>query len=1145
MWTLPTAIETSSFWKTIKETDLFLMQKSSENEANSTMLKSVWATLQNVFDTKQPPYRIILRTYQGGAVDANIQMIAAAETLKEAEADWAWIEEMLLPELKQLEDKGDKVAFALLKFTSMVQNQDVETDEKSSDAKFRAAARSWRQLFRMDDTERLVNFYSCSYHRKLMNQGWMYVSISHCCFYSFVLGTETKVVIELKDVEELSKEKSKRGMISDSIRIVTRNKTEHFFSNLFQRDETFELLEYLTNLALQRLLKATSTDPAPGLSLKHAKSLTDMLTSPAAILGLEKGGDVSRPLKQSFELQRRNMKFQWLFNLPNAESIIEEISVTCSVSGTNTNFQGRLYLSDTFLCFLSAAKYQCQLALPFFAIMRVERINSQTSTVAITARHQLKLLFQFLGDRTIADKFCASLKDRLQAHVGAMKRLKSFLSTCQSEDLLSGRDVQVGGLGVKYGYVDSKKAVEKSKLRYWISYFREYGRNLTLVRLPTFIKLVRIGLPNTLRGEIWELCSGAVYKRFVNEGYYERLHVEHGGEVSLSTEEIEKDLNRSLPEYSGYQTAEGINQLRRVLYAFSYHEPEIGYCQAMNIVVSVLLIYLTEEQAFWILTVLCAQMLPGYYTVNMVGAVIDNHVFESLVHRFMPVLGDHIKRYDIQLSVACLPWFLSLFINSLPLPYSLRILDCFFMEGAKVLFQVGLAILKINGDAILNIKDDGELMNILKEYFSNLDDIFQEEGQNARPTTKFNQLMLTAYREFQNVTNDMIVDLRKTHQLKVIQNMDLYAKRSVVRNLTFTSKFTKDELLFLCDQFYTAQFYDTKSAKLHPDRLDFSQFKRLVSKVAVWANTEADQDNQLARNGNDSSGKSIVGSDFIDRLFSKVFDINGDGLVDLQDIVRGLAKLIHSGSDAWIGIIFSTHDGDGDGELNREETIHVSETLLFLTRQLEGDKHLGSVSTFLNRSFTSGETDSAATSPASGAPELNTASTGVPTTDAEDHSNPPGAHAFSLKQSTMEAVIADDEFLKHLFAEVLPSQFKLYDTNTSVKQKVMAPSMHEISESLWSGGLKWATDRITTGKRIPSDTSTSSVAVPGAIVAAPVESDMIASDPPDVITEAVKHVDVSDEDTDYDRALLDEVDSLLREAELTDGDTSGIDTILT
>ena len=30
----------------------------------------------------------------------------------------------------------------------------------------------------------------------------------------------------------------------------------------------------------------------------------------------------------------------------------------------------------------------------------------------------------------------------------------------------------------------------------------------------------------------------------MNEGYYEQLHQKHGGQVSLSTEEIEKDLNR-------------------------------------------------------------------------------------------------------------------------------------------------------------------------------------------------------------------------------------------------------------------------------------------------------------------------------------------------------------------------------------------------------------------------------------------------------------------------------------------------------------------------------------------------------------------------------------------------------------------------
>jgi Rab-GTPase-TBC domain len=51
----------------------------------------------------------------------------------------------------------------------------------------------------------------------------------------------------------------------------------------------------------------------------------------------------------------------------------------------------------------------------------------------------------------------------------------------------------------------------------------------------------------------------------------------------------------------------------------------------MNIVVSLILIYMSEEEAFWLLTVLCDKMLPGYYTVSMVGAVVDNNVFDKLV----------------------------------------------------------------------------------------------------------------------------------------------------------------------------------------------------------------------------------------------------------------------------------------------------------------------------------------------------------------------------------------------------------------------------------------------------------------------------------------------------------------------------------
>ena len=96
----------------------------------------------------------------------------------------------------------------------------------------------------------------------------------------------------------------------------------------------------------------------------------------------------------------------------------------------------------------------------------------------------------------------------------------------------------------------------------------------------------------------------------------------------------------------------------------------------------------------------------------MHGTLLDQRVFESLVHKCLPIIYDHFTAVDVQLSVASLPWFLSLyvifetdsvghlrhsdamfssnrFINSMPMVFAFRIIDCFFCMGPKVLFQVG------------------------------------------------------------------------------------------------------------------------------------------------------------------------------------------------------------------------------------------------------------------------------------------------------------------------------------------------------------------------------------------------------------------------------------------------------------------------
>lgn len=62
-----------------------------------------------------------------------------------------------------------------------------------------------------------------------MSQGWLYISENYVAFYSFLLGIETKLLIELKDIQDLRKEKSKRGVFADALRVVTKGKEEVLF----------------------------------------------------------------------------------------------------------------------------------------------------------------------------------------------------------------------------------------------------------------------------------------------------------------------------------------------------------------------------------------------------------------------------------------------------------------------------------------------------------------------------------------------------------------------------------------------------------------------------------------------------------------------------------------------------------------------------------------------------------------------------------------------------------------------------------------------------------------------------------------------------------------------------------------------------
>ena len=521
-------------------------------------------------------------------------------------------------------------------------------------------------------------------------------------------------------------------------------------------------------------------------------------------------------------------------------------------------YSGELHLSESFLCFstlrtsfLPTANYvsstsftgQTQGAgpgglgftLPLCGIRRVERLNSHHDkfSLALTTFEAIqrqpmekgsasmaprKVVITLDGSRGSCERFCDGLKKGLREGMKEVEALRTVVKTCYSEYLLDpsrmkakeegvkGPEPPDAGLGMVFRYPgDARKLRDRSKMRLWGEYLRENGRNATLVRQPTFSKLIRVGLPNRLRGEVWEVCSGSFYTRLRNPKLYDRTLSKFMGKESLAIDEIEKDLNRSLPEYPGFQSDEGIERLRRVLTAYSWTNDEVGYCQAMNIVAAALLIFASEEQAFFLLGALCDRLLPGYYSKDMYGTLLDQKVFEALVEKTMPVLWEHLVKSDVNLSVVSLPWFLSLYINSMPLVFAFRVLDVFFLEGPKVLFQVGLAILRINGEELLDVADDGSFISILKNYFSRLDESAHPHSENEklRAITRFQELMVTAFKEFSGITHFSVTDLRAKHIDAVKESLATFAKRTSIRNLGPESKkLSTSDLSALYDRFF-------------------------------------------------------------------------------------------------------------------------------------------------------------------------------------------------------------------------------------------------------------------------------------------------------------------------------------------------------
>jgi len=214
---------------------------------------------------------------------------------------------------------------------------------------------------------------------------------------------------------------------------------------------------------------------------------------------------------------------------------------------------------------------------------------------------------------------------------------------------------------------------------------------------------IRINFLDNLPVTRWCRLSGAFEKKSDphNLPYYKIVRESTANEYFSFAKHIEKDLTRILPGNGCFVKSDspGIPRLRRVLRAIAWLYPDVGYCQGFGTIVAHLLLFLEEEDCFWLMCSVIEDILPAsYFTSDFLGIRVDSLVLGNLVSVHFPDVDKLLKEHDIELGLITFTWFMTLLASVVHVKILLRIWDVLFAEGSVFMFKVMLALIKLKGN---------------------------------------------------------------------------------------------------------------------------------------------------------------------------------------------------------------------------------------------------------------------------------------------------------------------------------------------------------------------------------------------------------------------------------------------------------------
>ncbi|KAJ3323594.1 TBC1 domain member 2A [Boothiomyces sp. JEL0866] len=157
-----------------------------------------------------------------------------------------------------------------------------------------------------------------------------------------------------------------------------------------------------------------------------------------------------------------------------------------------------------------------------------------------------------------------------------------------------------------------------------------------------------------------------------------------------------------------------------------------------------------EESIFWILVAIIEILLPPeVYGVKLLGSQIQQEIlWEKLFHdhgkdfgldelsKWMETFDNtntqiirrktqHLGEIEMHVrktfkgpsfSMVTTPWFLTLFVEMVPSETVLRIWDCFFYQGEKILYRVAFSIIHLHKDELIACSEMSDSWRLLRDF---------------------------------------------------------------------------------------------------------------------------------------------------------------------------------------------------------------------------------------------------------------------------------------------------------------------------------------------------------------------------------------------------------------------------------------------